>query len=199
MFITFEGIDRSGKTTQARMLAQALGDRALLVREPGGTDAAERIRELVKDSAIELSPIAETLLFAAARASLVEQVIKPALVEGKIVVCDRYGDSTAAYQGGARGVGVERVEELNRWATGDLVPDATFLLEIPADQASWRESEQDRFEDEGTDLQRRVGAAYEKLVGMHRERFVRVNADRSPEEVHAQVMVEVEARLGAAK
>src|SRR5215218_8771533 len=103
MFITFEGIDRSGKTTQARMLAQALGGEAMLVREPGGTPAAERIREVVKDLDVTLSPIAETLLFGAARADLVENVIRPALDEGRIVICDRYVDSTIAYQGGARG------------------------------------------------------------------------------------------------
>ena len=104
MFITFEGIDRSGKTTQAKLLAKALGDEALLVREPGGTPAAERIRELVKDPSVELSPIAETLLFGAARAGLIEQVIRPALEAGTTVISDRYVDSTVAYQGGARGL-----------------------------------------------------------------------------------------------
>ena len=130
VLITFEGIDRSGKTTQARLLAEALGEKALLVREPGGTPAAERIRELVKDPTLELSPIAETLLFGAARAELVATVIRPALAEGKIVICDRYIDSTVAYQGGARGLGIEKVEELNHWITDGLEADLTFLLDI---------------------------------------------------------------------
>jgi len=197
VFITFEGIDRSGKTTQARMLAEALGGRGVLVREPGGTDIAERIRTLVKDGDLEMSAITETLLFAAARADLVAKVIKPALIDGRIVICDRYGDSTAAYQGGARGIGIDRVEELNSWATGDLVPDLTLLLELTVETAGWREGERDRIEDEGAELQRKVAAAYEKLVGKHRERFVRIDANHSAEEVHAKVMVEVEARLKA--
>src|SRR5919109_535211 len=146
MFITFEGIDRSGKTTQAGLLADALGEKALLVREPGGTPAAERIRELVKDPSLELSPITETLLFGAARAELVATVIRPALAEGKIVVCDRYIDSTVAYQGGARGLGIDKVEELNRWITDGLAPDLTFLLEIEPAVAHDRPAAPDRFE-----------------------------------------------------
>ena len=141
MFITFEGIDRSGKTTQARMLAEALGEDVVLVREPGGTPAAERIRDLVKGET-DLTPMAETLLFGAARAELVERVIRPALAEGRTVISDRYGDSTVAYQGGARGLGIERVEQLNHWLTGNLEPDVTFLSRFsrpprPAGVASW--------------------------------------------------------------
>src|SRR4051794_2813234 len=109
LFVTLEGIDRSGKTTQARLLCEALGDDALGVREPGGTEAGERIREILKDPALQLSPRAEALLFAAARAELVEQVIRPALEEGRTVVSDRFLDSSLAYQGGARGLGVEEV------------------------------------------------------------------------------------------
>jgi dTMP kinase len=195
VFVTLEGIDRSGKTTQARMLAEAFGDRALAVREPGGTPLAERIRRLVTDPELKIGPVAETLLFAAARADLAANVIKPALEDGKIVICDRFGDSTTAYQGGARGVGVERVEELNDWASGELEPDLTFLLEIPVDRARWREGERDRFEHEGSELQLRVAAAYEQLVARHPKRFVRVDADRSPEEVHARLKQELEGRL----
>ena len=198
MFISFEGIDRSGKSTQARLLADALGERAVLVREPGGTDVAERIRSLVKDRDLEMSATTETLLFAAARSDLVAQVVRPALEAGKIVICDRYGDSTAAYQGGARGIGIERVEQLNAWATGDLVPDVTFLLDMPVEGASGREGEQDRFEDEGAELQRAVAAAYEQLAAMHGERFVRIDADRPPEEVHAEILAAVESRIGVA-
>jgi dTMP kinase len=197
VFITFEGIDRSGKTTQARMLADALGDRALLVREPGGTPAAERIRELVKDPALELSPMAETLLFGAARAELVATVIRPALADGRTVICDRYVDSTVAYQGGARGLGIERVEELNRWITDGLEPDVTFLLEIDPGGAAARPGESDRLEAEGAELQRAVAAAYEVLAERHAERYVRVDAARSPDQVHEEILAAVRDRAGA--
>jgi dTMP kinase len=198
VFITFEGIDRSGKTTQAKLLAKALGDEAVLVREPGGTPAAERIRDLVKDPQVELSPIAETLLFGAARAGLIEQVIRPALDAGKAVISDRYVDSTVAYQGGARGLGIDRVEELNEWITGGLWPDVTFLLDLPPSLARERAQEDDRFEREGETLQRAVEAAYEELAARHPERYVRIDAGRSKLDVHADVLAEVEARRAEA-
>jgi dTMP kinase len=198
VFVTFEGIDRSGKTTQARLLADALGDEALLVREPGGTPAAERIRELVKDPAVTLSPIAETLLFGAARAELVERILKPALDEGKTVISDRYIDSTVAYQGGARGLGIERIERLNDWIAGGLWPDVTFLLDVPPGVARGRGGEDDRFEQEGEELQRAVAAAYEELARRHADRYVRIDASRSPHRVHEQVLAEVDARRAGA-
>jgi dTMP kinase len=187
VFVTFEGIDRSGKTTQARMLAAALGPDAMLVREPGGTPAAERIRDLVKGDT-QLSPIAETLLFGAARAELVRDVIRPALEAGKVVVSDRYIDSTVAYQGGARGLGIEVVERLNDWITGGLWPDVTFLLEIPAPSASARGGEPDRFEREGEQLQQAVAAAYEELAARHPQRYVRIDATRTAEDVHGEIL-----------
>jgi dTMP kinase len=198
VFVTFEGIDRSGKTTQAQLLADAIGEDALLVREPGGTPAAEGIRELVKDPGVTLSPIAETLLFGAARAELVERVLRPALEEGKIVISDRYIDSTVAYQGGARGLGIERVERLNDWIAGGLWPDVTFLLDVPPGLAGGRGGEEDRFEQEGEELQRAVAAAYEQLAERHADRYVRIDASRSPRKVHQQVLAEVEARRAGA-
>ena len=195
MLITFEGIDRSGKTTQAGLLADALGDKALLVREPGGTPAAEQIRELVKDTALELSPIAETLLFGAARAELVATVIRPALAEGRIVICDRYIDSTVAYQGGARGLGIERVEELNRWITEGLEADLTFLLDILPSKASSRPGTPDRLEAEGEALQAAVAVAYEELAARHSDRYVRIDATRTSEAVHAEVLALTRDRL----
>jgi dTMP kinase len=198
MFITFEGIDRSGKTTQARMLADALGPDAVLVREPGGTPAAERIRDLVKDLDVTLSPIAETLLFGAARTELIEHVVRPALEAGKIVICDRYIDSTIAYQGGARGLGIERVEQLNDWIADGLWPDVTFLLEIDPSAATDRGGEDDRFEREGEDFQRLVAAAYDDLAGRHPDRYVPIDARRPVGEVHEQVLEEVEERRAGA-
>ena len=138
LFVTFEGIDRSGKTTQARMLCEALGDEALAVREPGGTAVGERVRDLLKDPAVEMAPEAEALLFAAARAELVAKVIRPALAEGRVVVSDRFLDSSLAYQGHARGLGVDEVERINRWATGGLLPDLTILLSIEPSAAAER-------------------------------------------------------------
>jgi dTMP kinase len=199
VLISFEGIDRSGKTTQARMLVDALGDEALLVREPGGTPAAERIRALVKDGSLELEPITETLLFGAARAELVASVIKPALAAGRIVVCDRYVDSTVAYQGGARGLGIDRVEELNDWITGGLEPKLTFLLDLAPAAASDRGAEEDdRFEQEGPALQRAVAQAYEELAARHGDRYVRIDADRAADEVHRDVLAHVRRALAEA-
>jgi dTMP kinase len=198
LFVTFEGIDRSGKTTQASLLVSALGSSAIGVREPGGTPAAERVRDLLKDAAVPLGPEAEALLFAAARAEIVSQVIRPALAEGKVVVSDRFLDSSLAYQGGARGLGVEEVERINRFATGGLTPDLTFLLDLPPAAAASRAGESDRFEDEGTALQEAVLAAYEELAAADPGRWRRVDASRSPEEIHAEVLAEVEAvRSGA--
>ena len=199
LFVTFEGIDRSGKTTQARLLCEALGTAALGVREPGGTPAGERVRELLKDAAVPLGPEAEALLFAAARAELVERVIRPALKDGRVVISDRFLDSSLAYQGGARGLGMDEVEAINRFATGGLVPDLTFLLELDAETAARRAGERDRFEDEGAALQRAVLEAYERLVAADPARWRRLDATRSPERVHADVLAEVEAARSGAR
>lgn len=196
LFVTLEGIDRSGKTTQARLLGEALGDRAVAVREPGGTAVGERVRELLKDPSIEVDERTEALLFAAARAELVSDVIRPALDDGKIVISDRFLDSSLAYQGGARGLGVEEVERINEFATGGLRPDVTVLLDLPPAAAAGRAGvEVDRFEQEGAGLQERVRAAYEELVVRDPDRWVRVDADRDPDEVHRDVLAVVEGVL----
>ena len=196
MFITLEGIDRSGKTTQARLLAEALGPETELLREPGGTPAGERIRELLKDPELELDPLAELMLFCAARAELVSERIRPALAAGRDVVCDRFSDSSVAYQGYARGIGPERAERLCRLATDGLEPDLTLLIRVDPELAASRAGENDRFEDEGAELQRAVAAGYEALAAEHPERIVVLDGDRTVEEVHAAVIEAVEARRG---
>ena len=193
LFVTFEGIDRSGKTTQAGLLVDALGDQALGVREPGGTPAGEKVRELLKDTSVSLSPEAEALLFAAARSELVAEVILPALEEGKVVVSDRFLDSSLAYQGGARGLGIDDVERVNHFAVRGLKPDLTFLLELSPEDAAARAGENDRFEEEGSELQRAVETAYERLVADDPERWRRIDATRSPEQIHEQVIASVKA------
>ena len=193
LFVTFEGIDRSGKTTQAGLLVDALGDAALGVREPGGTPAGERLREILKNHEVGLAPETEALLFAAARAELVTNVVLPALDAGKVVVSDRYLDSSLAYQGGARGLGIDDVERVNKFATRGLKPDLTFLLDLSPADAAARAGESDRFEDEGSELQAAVGAAYERLIETDPERWHRIDATRSPDEVHADVLAAVEA------
>jgi dTMP kinase len=195
LFVTFEGVDRAGKTTQAELLREALGERALAVREPGGTEVGERVRELLKDPALAVGPRTEALLFAAARAELVEQVIRPGLDGGRVVVSDRYLDSSLAYQGEARGLGIEEVARVNRFATGGVEPDITFLLELDLDAAAARGAEADRFETEGRALQQQVRDAYERLADADPSRWRRIDAARPPAEVHADVLAEVERAL----
>jgi dTMP kinase len=197
LFVTIEGIDRSGKSTQARRLAEALGDDALLVREPGGTPAGERIRDLLKDPAIELDPRSEALLFAAARAELVAAVIRPALANGKVVISDRYLDSSLAYQGHARGLGEAEVRHINEWATAGLEPDLTILLRIDPAIAAARAGEADRFEDEGLGLQQRVADAYEQLAAAKPVRWKAIDAARDEDEVAADIRQMVDAGVAA--
>jgi dTMP kinase len=194
MFISLEGIDGSGKTTQARLLARALGENVVLMREPGGTETGERIRELLKDPMLELDPMAELLLFCAARAELVGQVIAPARDRGRAVVCDRFSDSSVAYQGVARGLGVERVEEICDLATGGVWPDLTILLRIDPDRAAERIGRRraDRFEGEGIELQRRVAEGYDEVARRHPERIRVIDGDAERGAVHAAVLAEVQ-------
>jgi dTMP kinase len=194
MFVTLEGIDGSGKSTQAKLLAEALGGETLLVREPGGTAAAERMRELLADEQLELDPMAELLLFCAARADLVRRVIRPALQEGRDVVSDRFADSSAAYQGGGRGLGLAVAERLSEAAAEGLRPDLTLLLWIDPERAAERVGGDDRFEAAGLEFQLAVAAAYEELALSHPDRIVTVDAAGSVEDVHGRVMEEVERR-----
>lgn len=196
MFISLEGIDGSGKTTQARRLADSLGSDTVFVREPGGTAPGERVRELLKDPKLEMDPLAELLLFCAARAQLVAEVINPAREAGLDVVCDRFSDSSIAYQGVARGLGADRVESLCDIATGGVWPDLTLFLrlhpEVAAERIAAEGRAADRFEEEGLVLQTRVAEAYEEVAARHPERVRVVDASQSPDEVHAAVIAEFE-------
>jgi dTMP kinase len=190
MFVTFEGVDGSGKSTQARLLAATLraeGREVLEIREPGGTRLGERVRELLLHGE-HVSPWAETALFAAARAQLVDEVVRPALEGGADVVCDRYLDSSLAYQGLARGLGLEPVLELNLLATGGLLPDRTFLIRVPPEEAAARRSaESDRIESEGEAFAEDVGRAYDQLARRFAQRVVVVDGTAKPEDIAREI------------
>ncbi len=192
MFISLEGVDGSGKSTQARLLAEALGERTVAIREPGGTEAAERIRGLLADPQLPLEPLAELLLFLAARADLTERVIRPALEAGRDVVADRFSDSSVAYQGAARGLGVGEVISLCDRATDGLWPDLTVLLKIDPEDSLGRAAGEDRFEAEGLILQQALAMAYDEIAKIT-DRFAIVDATGSVEEVQARVLAAVEA------
>lgn len=196
MFISLEGIDGSGKTTQAKLLAAELGGGTVLAREPGGTEASEAIRTLVVDPDVPLGPMAELLLFCAARAQLIAEVIAPALEQSRVVVCDRFTDSSVAYQGAARGLGVELVEELCEQATGGVMPDLTLLLEIdPQEARLGGRSGRERFEEEGLSFARAVAAGYAQIAARHPQRIRVIEAKGSVSEVHARVMEVVGERV----
>jgi dTMP kinase len=190
VFVTFEGIDGSGKTTQAALLAEwarGKGHEVLAVREPGGTPLGERVRELLLDGP-EMSPWAEAALFAAARAELAERVIRPALLRDAWVVCDRYVDSSLAYQGAARGLGIDAVRELNTAATGGLTPDLTFVLLVdPVVALARRAGRPDRIEREDADFVRRVDTGYREIVDAAPDRYVVLDGALSPEELARRV------------
>lgn len=188
MFVSLEGVDGSGKSTQARLLVEALGPETVAIREPGGTDAAERIRGLLADPAVALEPLAELLLFLAARADLTERVIRPALEAGRDVVSDRFSDSSVAYQGAARGLGVGEVISLCDAATDGLWPDLTLLLKVDPETGLGRAGGEDRFESEGLELQRAVATAYEEIATIASDRMVVIDATGSVDEVHERVM-----------
>jgi dTMP kinase len=190
MFITFEGVDGSGKSTQARLLVdrlRAAGRDVVGTREPGGTDIGEEIRDLLLHSE-RVAPWAEATLFSAARAQLVDEVIKPALARGADVVCDRYLDSSLAYQGLARGLGVERVLEVNLTVTSGLLPDRTFLLLVPGEVAAQRRGRSpDRIESEGDEFAAEVDRAYREIAEIFAQRVVVLDGTEAPQKLAEEI------------
>ncbi len=196
MFITFEGGEGSGKTTQIAMLAEYLerqGRAVVVTREPGGTPAAEAIREFLMDAKQSgISPLTETLMFLAARSEHVEKLIKPSLAEGKWVLCDRFADSTFVYQGIARGLGVGFLKALQRHVIGEFAPRLTFLLDIhPAEglkRAADRRGQQTRFDTLGLDFHTQVRDGFLQLAKAEPERFRVIDASETPDVVHNAII-----------
>jgi len=194
MFVSFEGLDGSGKTTQVELLRARLeadGREVVTAREPGGTALGERLRALVLHGS-EMTPWAEALLYAAARAELVADVIEPALSRGADVVVDRYFDSSVAYQGIGRGLGLHEVLELNLLAVGGLVPDRTFVLAVDPSRSLERVGERpDRIEREAAAFHERVAAGYEELAALFPERVVVLNGTLAPDDLAERIFGEL--------
>lgn len=190
MFVTFEGLDGSGKSTQAELLHKRLeadGVDVVSTREPGGTELGEGVRNLVLHGG-HVGAWAEALLYVAARAQLVDEVVRPALERGASVICDRYVDSSVAYQGAGRELGVDRILDLNLAAVGGLLPDRTFLLELDPDEVSSRiQRHFDRLEREGDDFRARTAAGYREIAARFPERVVMLDATRPANELAEEV------------
>ena len=198
MFVTFEGVDWSGKSTQAVLLAdwlRAEGRTVVATREPGGTSVAEGVRDLVLHGA-HMAPWAEAALYAAARADHAAQVIRPALERGEDVVCDRYLDSSVAYQGIARGLGEDLVRELSLIVTERLLPDRTFLVLLDPEEAFRRATgDHDRIEREGAEFMEKVDAGYRALAAAEPDRIVAVDGARPPDTIAEEIREHVRPLL----
>ncbi|GIV52123.1 MAG: thymidylate kinase [Candidatus Kapaibacterium sp.] len=203
MFITFEGIDGSGKSTHAGLLAEwlrARGHRVELLREPGATPLAEAIRQILLDATLRIDPVAELMLFCAARRQLVEDVIRPALAQGQVVISDRYADSTVAYQGYGRGLDLEMVERIIGYAIGSVVPHVTFVLDVDVATALQRRGVRqsrttDRMEDAPEAFFERVRRGYLAIAAREPERVVVLDGMQSVEMIHSRVCAVVLERL----
>jgi dTMP kinase len=203
MLITFEGLDFSGKTTQARLLMEALrsaGRTVVFLREPGGTRISERVREILLDRKHEeMADAAEMLLFSASRAQLVHEVIRPALGRGEVVICDRYYDSTTAYQGYGRGLDLESVRQINRIATGGLPPDLTLLIDIDVEEIQRRKAAAglafDRMESSGREFYERVRKGFRAIAAADPDRVFTINGMVPVEQVAREVRETVTRRL----
>lgn len=199
IFITFEGCDGSGKTTQIALLERYLrenGRNVLITREPGGDHIAESIRATLLSSQSPVSPRTELLLFLAARAQVVDYVIRPALERGDIVLCDRFADSTVTYQGYARGQNLEWVRRLNAYATNGLTPDKTLLFDIDPMEGLHRQTDRNRMEEEAVDFHRRVREGYLEESRLFPERFRVIDATATVSEVHQAVLSALREIIG---
>lgn len=203
MFITFEGIDGAGKSTQVKKLQKHLtesGMEVLVLREPGGTPVSEQIRELLLMGKEDITPVGELLLFAASRAELVQKVIVPALDENKVVILDRFYDSTTAYQGYGRGLDLGMLEEINRIASCGRKPDMTFYLDLSPEDAmirkfseksiplAFEEEELDRMERSGLEFYTNVRRGYLQIALEEENRFVTLDATVSPQDIHDEIL-----------
>ena len=198
-FITFEGIDGCGKSTQARLLLEHMntsGVETILVREPGGTNISESIREiLLHSSSSQMGDRTESLLMTASRAQLTQEVIIPNIDQGKFVIADRYSDSTLAYQGGGRNLDIEWLIELNNYATFTLLPDITFFVDIRPEEALRRQdSDKDRIEGEGIEFQTRVRKTYQILAERFNDRYVIIDGYAEKGNIHQKVLNEMKRR-----
>ncbi|MDZ7374257.1 MAG: dTMP kinase [candidate division KSB1 bacterium] len=203
LFISLEGIDFCGKTTQAHLLARRwseVGREVVSVRDPGSTAISERLREILLDrSAREMHPMTELLLYEAARAQLVAQIIRPGLQRGAVVVADRFSDSTTAYQGYGRGLPLKEVEEANRLGSLGLCPDLTVVIDIPVEESQRRQQAlgmpADRIEDQEADFRRRVREGYLEIARHNPQRVILIDGLGTPAEVHARIWEAMEHRL----
>lgn len=197
ILITFEGIEGCGKTTQAQLLYEYLKSRGipcLLVYEPGGTKIGEKIRKILLDETnVEMAPKTELFLYLAARVQLIKEVILPALQEGKIVICDRFSDSTLAYQGGGRNLGLEKVNQINKYATDKLKPDFTILIDIPISlsQKRMEKEKRDRLEKENEEFHKRVRDTYLFLAKRRPKRIKIFEGNKSIEDLHLEIRTKV--------
>ena len=198
IFITFEGVEGGGKTTQVHRLADALGPNVVLTREPGGTPVAERIRDLFLASD-EMTIVTELLLIAAARTQHVDELIRPALAANQIVICDRFIDATVAYQGYRGGVDLELIHRLNQIATGGLKPDLTFVLDLPPEIGQQRQQKgklyRDRLDRESLETHEKVRAGYLAVAKAEPHRVKLIDAKQSRDAVHADLLTEYQEYL----
>jgi len=201
MFITFEGLDASGKSTQAELTAERFresGENVIVIREPGGTELGEKVRSILLDVNSTIEPVAEVFLFSAARAQLVREVIRPALSQGDIVICDRYVDSTTSYQGYGREISLESIHAINRLAIEDVSPDLTFFIDISIDEIERRQRaagiSADRMERAGRDFFERARKGYYELSRTEK-RLKIIQGERSPEDIFSEIWSLIQIEL----